>query len=370
MEKMIPVNMPLIGDEEIEAVTKVLRSGLLTGRVRSGPWVKRLEDDFADFVKAKHAFAVNTGTAALHLALMSAEICQGDEVIVPSFTFIATAEVVALMGARPVFVDIDPETYHIDPDKIEQALSKKTKAIIPVDLYGLPANMAPIREIADGHDLVIIEDAAQAHGATYEAKPAGSYADMACWSFYASKNMTTGEGGMITTSKKEYADKIPYIRAHGEKEEYYSSMLGHNFRMPEMEGAVGCVQLQKLPKFLETRRKNATQLTEMLSDVKRLQLPEEPRGFKHSWYLYTVRLKDATESERDKLVEKLRQKNVGATVYYHTPIHLMPYYKQFGKYTLPETENAAKQVLSLPVHPAVTLEQIDYIGKTVVDLLK
>jgi perosamine synthetase len=369
MEKMIPVNMPLIDDEEIAAVTQVLRSGLLTGRVQSGLWVKRLEDSFSKFVKANYAFAVNTGTAALHLSLMASSIHAGDEVIVPSFTFIATAEVVALVGAKPVFVDIEPYSYNIDPEKIEGALTKKTKAIIPVDLYGLPANMAPIREIADGHDLIIIEDAAQAHGATYEAKPAGSYADLACWSFYASKNMTTGEGGMITTNKKEYADKIPYMRAHGEKEEYYSSMLGHNFRMPEMEGAVGYVQLQKLPKFLEARRKNAMQLTEMLSGVKRLQLPEEPRGFKHSWYLYTVRLKNATESERDKLVEKLRQRNIGATVYYRTPIHLMPYYKQFRNYKLSETEKASKQVLSLPIHPAVTSEQIEYIGKTVAELL-
>jgi dTDP-4-amino-4,6-dideoxygalactose transaminase len=370
MEKMIPVNMPLISDEEIEAVTKVLRSGLLTGRVQSGPWVKRLEDGFSKFVKAKYAFAVNTGTAALHLSLMASGIRAGDEVIVPSFTFIATAEVVALVGAKPVFVDIEPDSYNIDPEKVEGALIKKTKAIIPVDLYGLPANMAPIREIADGHGLIIIEDAAQAHGATYEAKPAGSYADIACWSFYASKNMTTGEGGMITTNKKEYADKIPYMRAHGEKEEYYSSMLGHNFRMPEMEGAVGCVQLQKLPKFLEARRKNAMHLTEMLGGVKRLQLPDEPRSFKHSWYLYTVRLKDASEFERDKLVEKLRQKNIGATVYYRTPIHLMPYYKQFGNYKLPETEKASKQVLSLPIHPAVTSEQINYIGKTVAELVQ
>jgi dTDP-4-amino-4,6-dideoxygalactose transaminase len=370
MQKMIPVNMPLIGDEEVEAVAKVLRSGLLTGRVQSGLWVKRLEDGFSKFVKAKYAFAVNSGTAALHLSLMAAGIGAGDEVIVPSFTFIATAEAVALVGAKPVFVDIEPDSYNIDPEKVEGALTKETKAIIPVDLYGLPANMAPIREIADGHDLVVIEDAAQAHGASYEAKPVGSYAEFACWSFYASKNMTTGEGGMITTNKEEYANKIPYIRAHGEKDEYYSSMLGHNFRMPEMEGAVGYMQLQKLPKFLEARRRNATQLTETLSSVKRLQLPGEPRGFRHSWYLYTARLKNSTESERDKLVEDLRQKNIGATVYYHAPIHLMPYYKQFGKYQLPETEKASKQVFSLPVHPAVTSEQIQYIGKTVTETVK
>lgn len=369
MDKMIPVNLPLIGDEEIEAVAKVLRSRILTGRVQSGPFVKRLEDGFKEFVKAKYAYAVNSGTSALHLALMAAGVGVGDEVILPSFSFIATAECVALVGAKPVFVDIDPVTYNVDPEKIEKAITKRTKAVIPVDLYGLPAVMEPIKEIAIAHDLVIVEDAAQAHGATYEAKPAGSYVDMACWSFYASKNMTTGEGGMITTNRKEYADKVPFIRAHGEKEEYYSSMLGHNFRMPEMEGAVGFVQLGKLPRFLEARRRNAMRLTELLGSVKRLRLPEEERGFRHSWYLYTVRLKDASEAERDAVVQKLRQKNIGATVYYRTPIHLMPYYTRFGEFRLPETEKAARQVFSLPVHPAVTEEQVEYIGKTVAEML-
>jgi dTDP-4-amino-4,6-dideoxygalactose transaminase len=370
IDKMIPINLPLIGDEEIKAVTEVLKSGTLTGRVRSGPWVRRLEDGFGEFVKAKYAFAVNSGTSALHLSLMVAGVGAGDEIVVPSFTFIATAEVVALVGARPVFVDINPVTYNIDPDKIERAITKRTKAIIPVDLYGLPANMRPIREIADKHELIIVEDAAQAHGAAYLGKPVGSFVDIACWSFYASKNMTTGEGGMITTNEKEHADKIPYIRAHGEKEEYFSSMLGHNFRMPEMEGAVGYVQLQKLPKFLEARRKNANRLTKMLRSVRRLQLPEEPRGFRHGWYLYTVRLKHASGVERDAMVKKLRQKGIGATVYYHTPIHMMPYYKRFGEVRLPEAEKAGEQVFSLPVHPAVTEKQIEYIGETMAKLLE
>jgi dTDP-4-amino-4,6-dideoxygalactose transaminase len=370
LDKMIPVNLPLIDDEEIKVVTEVLKSGILTGRVRSGPWVKRLEDGFSKFVRAKYAFGINSGTSALHLSLMAAEVGPSHEVIVPSFTFISTAEVVALVGAKPVFVDINPTTYNIDPDKIEKAITKKTKAIIPVDLYGLPADMKPIREIADRHGLIIVEDAAQAHGATYLGKPVGSFANIACWSFYASKNMTTGEGGMVTTNKKEYADKVPYVRAHGEKEEYFSSMLGHNFRMPEMEGAVGYVQLQKLPKFLAARRRHATQLTKALRSIKQLQLPEELPGFKHSWYLYTVRLKHASGAERDAIVRKLRQKNIGATVYYHTPIHMMPYYRQFGKVRLHESEKAAEQVFSLPVHPAVTEEQIEYIGKTVAELLK
>jgi perosamine synthetase len=367
---MIPVNFPLIGDEEIEAVAKVLRSSVLTGRVRSGPWVKRLEEDFGEFVGARYAFGVNSGTAALHLSLMAAGVGAGDEVVVPSFTFIASAEAVVLVGAKPVFVDINRDTYNIDPEKIEKAITRKTKAIIPVDLYGLPCDMKSIREIADKHGLVIVEDAAQAHGAMYMGKPVGSLGGLVCWSFYASKNMTTGEGGMITTSKKEYADRIPYMRAHGEKEEYFSSMLGHNYRMPEVEGAIGCVQFGKLPRFLEARRRNAMRLTEMLGKVKRLQLPVEPEGFRSSWYLYTVRLEDASEAERNRVVEKLRVKNIGATVYYRAPIHLMPYYRRFGGFRLLESERASRQVFSLPVHPAVTEKQVEYIAETVVELLK
>ncbi|MBX5326455.1 MAG: DegT/DnrJ/EryC1/StrS family aminotransferase [Candidatus Bathyarchaeia archaeon] len=366
---MIPVNLPLVGDEEIKAVAEVLKSRVLTGRVQSGPWVKKFEEGFAEFVEAKYGFAVCSGTAALHLALMAAGVEAGDEVVVPSFSFIATAEVVALAGARPVFVDINSETFNVDPEKIEKALTKRTKAIIPVDLYGLPADLKPIREIADKHGLVIIEDAAQAHGAAYMGKPAGSFADLACWSFYASKNMTTGEGGMITTNSEEYASKIPYIRAHGEREEYFSSMLGHNYRMPEVEGAIGCVQLGKLPRFLAVRRRNALRLGERLRVAERLQLPFEPKGYVHSWYLFTVRLKDASVDERDGVVEKLRQKGVGATVYYRTPIHLMPYYKRFGVYHLPVAEVASRQVFSLPVHPGVSLEQVDFIADAVIELL-
>ncbi len=366
---MIPINAPQIGEEEIEAVVKVLKSGMLTHGLGAGPMVTEFENSFAKFVKAKHAVAVNSGTAALHISLMEAGIKAGDEVILPSFTFVATAEVVVMAGAKPVFVDIDPETYNVSPKLIEEAITRKTKAIMPVDLYGLPADMQPIKEIAGKHGLSVIEDAAQAHGATYKGKPAGALADAACWSFYKSKNMTTGEGGMITTNNDEMAENMRFIRSHGEKEKYKSLMLGHNYRMPEIEAAIGCVQLKKLPKFLAKRRENAKRLTEMLRKAERLQLPKEPKGFEHSWYLYTVRLKDARGKERDAIVEELKRKGIETGVYYVNPIHLMPYYSSFGKYRLPETEKTAKQVFSLPVHPGVTEEQIDFIGETVLHLL-
>jgi len=217
--------------------------------------------------------------------------------------------------------------------------------------------------------LLVIEDAAQAHGATYKGKLVGAFADVACWSFYASKNMTTGEGGMTTTNNDEMAEKMRFMRSHGEKDKYKSIMLGHNYRMPEIQAAIGCVQLEKLPKFLAKRRENAKRLTEILRKAESLQLPKEPKGCKHSWYLYTVRLKDAKEKERDGIVEELRRKGIDAQVYYRYPVHLMPYYSSFGKYKLPETEKAAKQVFSLPVHPGVTAAQIDFIGEVVLRLL-
>jgi len=362
---MIPVNMPLMGKEEIAAVTRVLKSGILTGRLGSGPMAKQFEDNFARFAGAKHAVAVNSGTAALHTALWARNIKGGDEVILPSFTFIATAEAIALVGAKPVFVDIKPNTYNIDPEKIEPAITSNTRAIIPVDLYGLPAEMDKIREIADKYNLIVVEDAAQAHGASYKSKPPGHFADIACWSLYASKNMTTGEGGMLTTNDGEYAEKLRLLRSHGEKEEYKAAMLGHNYRMPEIEAAIGIEQLKKLPTFVEKRRRNAETLTEKLSDIKQLALPVEPRGSRSSWYLYTVRLRNGTAEERDKVLQNLRKKGVGAGVYYHTPIHSMPYYSRNEDTSLPETEKASQQVFSLPVHPAIEMTHVSYIARAV-----
>ncbi|MEM3566581.1 MAG: DegT/DnrJ/EryC1/StrS family aminotransferase [Candidatus Bathyarchaeia archaeon] len=367
---MIPINAPQIGEEEIKAVIKVLKSGILTHALGAGPMVKQFEEEFAKFVEAKHAIAVNSGTAALHMAVVGTGVKRGDEVILPSFTFVATAETVVMAGAKPVFVDIDPETYNISPEAVEKTLTNRTRAVIAVDLYGSPADLKPLREMADKHGLKVIEDAAQAHGATYKGKPVGAYADIACWSFYASKNMTTGEGGMITTNDDEIAETLRLVRSHGEKEKYKSILLGHNYRMPEIEAAIGIAQLKKLPNFLAKRRENAERLTAKLCGVKNLQLPCEPKGCRNSWYLYTVRIKDADRAKRDTVVEKLRKEGIGAEVYYPWPIHLMPYYRKFGKRRLPETEKASEQVLSLPVHPGVTAEQIDFIGEAVSRLVR
>ena len=367
---MISINLPKIGEDEIQAVVEVMKSGILTSALGSGPRVTEFERKYAEFAGVKHAIAVNTGTAALHSALMAAEIKAGDEVILPSFTFVATAEAVVLAGGRPVFADIDSETYTLSPQAIEKALTKKTKAIIPVDLYGLPADIKPIMEIASKNNLSVVEDCAQSHGATCEGKPAGALADLACWSLYAAKNIGTGEGGVVTTNNDQLAEKVKMIRTHGEKAKYQSLMLGTNYRMTEIQAAIGVVQLRRLPEFLAKRSQNAQSLTMKLENTNGIELPPKPENRTPSWYLYTIRIKDATKEKRDKIIRKMHEKGIGADAYYPTPINQMPYYKEnFGTFILPETEKAAKQVISLPIHPGVTEEQIDLIAQTFLALL-
>ena len=363
---MIPINKSLIGEEEIRAALRVLRSGILTEKSGCGPNVAQFERVFSKYVGTKYAVALNSGTAALHTALLAAGVGKDDEVIVPSFTFVATAEAVALTGARPIFADIEPQTYCINPEEVEATITNRTRAIIPVHLYGLTANMDRIMEIAQEHSLVVIEDAAQAHGAEFRGCKAGKLGDMACFSFYGSKNMTTGEGGMVTTDNPEYADAIRLIRNHGETKEYQSVMIGHNYRMPEIAAAIGLPQLLKLPKFLEARRRNAGVLLDMLSDVKELQMPIVTEGFGHAWYVFTVRLKGANAAERNTVVRRIRERFVDSKVYYPKPIHLLPYYREhFGSVRLPKTETAAKQVFSLPVHPGVRENEINHIVNVV-----
>ncbi len=368
---MIYINLPKIGEEEVQAVDKVLRSGMLTSGLGAGPAVTEFEKSFAKMAGAKHAVAVNTGTAALHAAIMAVGVKCGDEVILPSFTFVATAEAVALAGAKPVFADIDPKTYNLSPAAVEKAITKKTKAILPVDLYGFSADMRPLREIADKHGLALLEDAAQAHGLTYEGKPAGAISDAACWSMYASKNIMTGEGGVITTNSDKLDETLRMVRTHGEnKVKYTSLILGTNYRMSEIQAAIGNVQLTRLDGFIAKRRQNAEHLTKILQKSSRLVLPYETKDRLHSWYLYTARLKDSTEAQRNKLMADLKEKGIGAEAYYQHPVHQMPFYQEtFGSKTLPETELAAKQVFSLPIHPGVTEEQVEMIGKTVLSLL-
>ncbi len=364
---MIPINHPILDVEEMRAVAKVIHSGILTNKSGSGQQVTQFESSFANYVGTKFAVAVNSGTAALHVALLAAGVGKGDEVIVPSFTFVATAEMVALTGARPVFVDIDPTSYCIDPEEVEAAITSRTKAVIPVHLYGLSVDMDPIMDLAEDHNLIIIEDAAQAVGAEYRGKRTGSLGHIGCFSFYGSKSMVTGEGGMLTTNSREFTDSAATVRNHGENRLYQSSMLGHNYRMPELEAAIGYVQLKKLPKFLEERSKNAEFLREAFSLSDELQLPFEPSDRKHGWYVYTVRLRGANSARRNSVVRRIRERRIDCQIYYPRPVHQQPYYrKTFDCLKLPKTETAARQVFSLPIHPSLGGNEL----KRIVDAVK
>jgi dTDP-4-amino-4,6-dideoxygalactose transaminase len=363
----------MIGREEIDSVVEVLKSGFLTCKSGDGPYVRKFEDAFARYIGVRYAISMNSGTAALHAALMAAEVGNGDEVIVPSFTFAATSEAVVLTGAKPVFVDIDPQTYCMDPACFEEAINSRTRAVIPVHLYGLMADMERIVKIAKEHEITVIEDAAQAHGAEFKGKKAGSYGDFGCFSFYASKTITTGEGGMVTTNKRENADLLMSIRNHGEGKQYSSERLGHNYRLPEISAAIGYRQLLKLPRFLDLRRKNAAKLTSILETVGRLSLPIEPENYKHAWYVYTVRLRGSRAGERNKVVDKLVNAGIQAGIYYSTPLHLTPFYRmKYGYHAgmLPKTESTARQVFSLPVHPALTDEDTKFIGEKLKKILR
>lgn len=368
MRDLIRINQPWIGKEEIDAAVEVLKSGILTEKSGMGPQVLEFERQFARYVGAKHAVAVCNGTAALHAAVLAADVKPGDEVVVPSFTFAATAGSVLMAGARPTFADIDADTYCVTSETIEAALTRKAKVIMPVHLYGLPADMDPILELAHQRGIAVIEDGAQAHGAEYNGKKVGSISEMTCFSYYAGKNMTTGEGGMITTNDDDLAEQLRIIRTHGEERPYWVAKPGHNYHMTEIVAAIGLAQLKKLPMFLERRRKNAEYLNEKLSVLGKLITPKEPQGRKHAWYLYTTRLRGANAGKRNKVTEKLRAKNVEATVYYESPLHLMPLYKELitmKRGALPETERASRQVFSLPIHPKLTAAELDYIFETV-----
>ncbi len=361
---MIPIAKPLIGEEEIKAVTEVLRSGTIA----EGQKVKDFEAAFADHTGTSHAVAVNSGTAALHVALLSHNIGAGDEVITTPFSFVATSNSVLFTGAKPVFADIDEKTFNIDPESIIEKITSRTKVIIPVHLYGQAAYMKTILEIADDHDLIIIEDACQAHGATYDGRNVGSFGT-GTFSFYPTKNMTTGEGGMITTDDKNVAERARMIRSHGSKQRYLHEMLGYNLRMTDIAAAIGLVQLTKLDDFNKARINNARTLSGKLNNMKGLTLPWIEKRCGHVFHQYTMRVTSSTVS-RDEAVSFLNKKGIGTGIYYPLPIHKQPLYKNMGfDDSLPISEKAASEVFSLPVHPAINKTDIDSISNAIGEIL-
>ncbi len=360
---MIPIAKVQLGQEEIASVNEVLKSGNL----REGRLCRAFEEAFAEKVSARYAVAMGSGTLALHAAYMQL-IEPDDEVLVPSFTFFATASMVCWAGGKPVFCDIDDRTFCIDVEDVKRKITPRTKAIAPVHLFGNVCEIDEIMQVADEHNLHVIWDAAQAHLSEYKGKDVGSFSDAVCYSFYATKNMTTGEGGMITTEDAELAERFRLLKNQGQSEKYRHTMLGTNYRMTDMAAAIGLVQLKRLDEYTGRRIENAEMLSAALKDIPQLTPPLVCDYAKHTFHQYTI-LVDATSDTpgRDELAATLKEHGVGTAINYPLPLHRQPVFKEVvGDITLPKSEYVAKHCLSLPVCPAVTKEQIQEI----IELLK
>ena len=357
---MIPAARPIIGEEEREAVDRVLRSGMMA----QGPEVKAFEEEFSRFVGGRRCIAVNSGTSALHLGFLAAGINAGDEVIVPSFSFAATANSVALTGAVPVFGDIDPRTFNLDPDHVESLITPRTKAIMPVHLYGHIADMDRFEEIGLKHKIAIIEDAAQAHLASLNGRMAGEWGSVASFSFYPTKNMTSGEGGMIVTNDPEIELQSRMLRNQGGIVRYQNEIVGFNNRMTDIHAAIGRVQIHKVEAWTAKRRKNASYLN---ANLKGVITPYLRPGSEHSYHQYTIRLDGATSEARNKAIDLIREGGVGCDVYYPTPIHRLPSFN--SEHDLPVTEKLVKEVISIPVHPSLTQDELEQIVSVVNDVV-
>ncbi len=353
---MIPISKPYIGEEEKQAVMAVLESGMLA----QGPRTAELEQRFASLCGVKHAIATSSGTTALQVALLAHGIGPGDEVITTAFTFIATVNSILFVGARPVFVDVEEETFNIDPALIEQAITPRTRAILPVHLYGYPCDMDMLLAIARRHGLIIIEDAAQAVGATYKERVVGSFGT-GCFSLYATKNIMTGEGGMITTDDDAVAEQCRLIRNHGMRVRYHHEMIGYNYRMSDLHAAIGLAQMNRLEAFTEKRRENARYFNEHIAAV---LTPFVREGYGHVWHQYTIRVDGGRD--RDRAVEQLKDAGIGTGVFYPIPAHHHGYVRDIvGNVQLPITEKLASEVISLPVHPQLSQADLEMIAREV-----
>ncbi|MCK4526064.1 DegT/DnrJ/EryC1/StrS family aminotransferase [candidate division WOR-3 bacterium] len=361
---MIPIAKPIIGNDEIQAVVQVLKSGMLT----QGKAVEEFENAFAEYIGVKNAIAVSNGTISLDIALKSLDIKQGDEVIVPSFTFISTANAVLFQGAKPVFVDVDERTFNINPEDVVKKITDKTKAIIGVHLFGYPFDVKAIQEICEDYNLYLVEDCAQAHGAEYKGKKVGGFGVAGCFSFYATKNMTTGEGGIITTDSDEIAKMCRLLRSHGENKKYYHTILGYNYRMTDIQAAIGVIQLKKLDIFNRKRINNAQYFNKHIK-THGLKLPHKESVVKHVFHQYAVTIEKEFPMLRDEFMEYLKKKSIGCAIHYPLPIHKQPLYRRMG-YTdenvqCPVATSLSKKILSLPVHPSLAEKDLIYITETI-----
>lgn len=357
---MIVLNRPSVSNHEAEAAAKVI----LSGHLAQGKYVAELEKKFALLCGSKYAIAVNNGTAALHTALLAIGLKAGDEVITTPFTFIATANAVSMIGAKPVFADIDLETFNLDARTIEKLITKKTKAILVVNLYGQPATYTEIRKVARRHNLIIVEDAAQSVYATYKRRRSGNLADISCFSFYATKNIMSGEGGMITTNNKRYANFSQLIRNHGQGKEkkYDYKFLGYNYRMTDVLAAVAIEQLKKIRLFTKRRQLIARKYTKEIIKIRGLIPPIVGKNRSHVYHQYTIRVTSLYGKSRDELQTYLLEKGIQSTVYYPKPLYTFSYLREGKK--LPQyvnTECAAAECLSIPINTNITDRQVAYI---------
>jgi len=375
-EEFIPYGSQWIDEKDIDAVTETLKSDYLT----TGPKIKEFEDKFADYVDAKYAVAIANGTAALHAAIYAAGIKEGDEVITTPLTFAATANSILYQDATPVFADINPKTYNIDPESIKEKITDKTKAIIPVHYTGQPCEMDKIKEIAAENDLTIIEDGAHAVGAIYKDQKIGSIGNMTTFSFHPVKNMTTGEGGMITTDSKELYDKLMKFRTHGitkNDSEYINRSdgpwyheqqeLGYNYRITDIQAALGITQLKKLDKFLARRREIVNKYNQEFKDIDGLIITEQLENTNSAWHIYVLQLKlEKLTTNRKEIFKALREKNLGVNVHY-IPVYFHPYYQSLGyeKGICPKAERLYERIITIPLYPKMTDQQVDEVIKRI-----
>lgn len=350
---MIPLSKPYIGEAEKKAVLEVLESGMLV----QGSMTAKLEEKFATICNTRYAIATSSGTTALHVAMAAHGLQPGDEVITTPFTFIASVNAILYLGSRVVFVDVEEDTFNINPELIEAAITPKTKAIFPVHLYGYPCNMDAILGIADKYGLHVIEDACQAVGARYKGKAVGSFGT-GCFSLYATKNIMAGEGGMITTDDEALAQRCRMIRNHGMQRRYYHEMIGYNFRISDLHSAIGLAQVDRLAEFSEKRKANATYLNKYITSVRTPQVRE---GYEHVWHQYTVRV--AGKGYRDASVKQLNDAGIGTGIFYPFPAYRQAHLIEagYGNLNLPVTECLASEVISLPVHPQLSQADLETI---------
>jgi perosamine synthetase len=349
---MVEMSSPSIGDEEIEAVTRVMRSGTLT----QGSEVRKFEESFSGLIGAKYGSAVNSGTSALHVGLLAAGVGPGDEVLVPSFTFAASANSIALTGAKPIFVDVDVNTFCIDPNSIRDLVNEKTKGIMPVHLYGNSADMDSIMKLACELNLQVYEDAAQAHGATHHDKPVGSFGIFGAFSFYPTKNITAAEAGMVVTSDSSINRNSSILRNQGMLERYKHEVVGFNYRLSEIHAAIGNIQITKLSNLI-TKRKSIASRYDL--ELRNVITPFVPSENSHVYHQYTIRI---PELERDKVAAEMLKRGIRTGLYYPTPTHRQPAYDLH--LDLPNTTRLVSEVLSIPVHPGLTAAEQDYVIET------